>query len=940
MFLNDQETAIDLLYYEAVAKTVVRLIRATPATPVTVGVHGDWGAGKSSVLKMTSAALEEDDKALCLWFNGWTFEGFEDAKTVVIETIVEELRQARPHSTKVADAARKVLKRVDWLKVAKKAGGFAFTAMTGVPTFDQLEGLVARAKSLLANPQDAVSAQQLKAFAEQAGECIKERGDEADHLPHQMHKFREEFNELIAAAEIHQLVVIVDDLDRCLPATAIATLEAIRLFLFVPRTAFVIGADEQMIEYAVREHFPDLPPALGPVPYARNYLEKLIQVPFRIPALGLAETRIYVTLLQVEAALGPDDPRFKKLLDGAREELRRPWLSRGLDAASVAKILGTAVTPQISHAVEISTQISKILTEGTRGNPRQIKRFLNSMALRYAIAEARGFAQEIQPPVLAKIMLAESFAPDLYGQLARLAVASSDGKVKALAQLEQAMKGEQSTAETKPGRPDKKQEAAAAAASPAAELEEWSRSDWINGWAAIEPGLGDVDLRPYVFATRDKRSYLGGLATAAHLEGPARPSDRSPPLRARHGRRGGKTHRRGGRGGVRWTARDDPRQRGSHPRTQGHARAHPAHRTARRPAAQTPCIPQRAAAAQTWRLGREQFHQRPDGTCRGRGIQGTAAVLGHPGGQRQVEDGRDERVEAGGDRLMGTSKSYGGPGSGLVPSWADDPAPPATPPAGATPPVAPGQPAAPANPPGSPASPPSQPAQPDTAGTGAYSGAKRKFSAFARNGSASSLGGAMRRYVRSSGGPAKAARRMGAARAAGGRLLGFVRDAERVGVAEALRSRGLQNLAGQPAEDVFRGLVDIVCPPGGPIDEAISRQAMLDAMGDQVEAGVTDFGALSPDQLKEFFLDYVIRSIEGRVMSDIAARAVSLPDDVEQVMEIQQQLHDFIAGCTRSHLGGQLTSLSALTDQQIEARVSSVYEAAFDLVAAAGEAAE
>ncbi|MEA2728231.1 MAG: hypothetical protein QOF70_2706 [Acetobacteraceae bacterium] len=71
---------------------------------------------------------------------------------------------------------------------------------------------------------------------------------------------------------------------RRLPNTAIATLEAIRLFLFVERTAFVIGADEVMIEHSVREHFPDLPPSSGPASYARNYLEKLIQVPFRISA--------------------------------------------------------------------------------------------------------------------------------------------------------------------------------------------------------------------------------------------------------------------------------------------------------------------------------------------------------------------------------------------------------------------------------------------------------------------------------------------------------------------------------------------------------------------------------------------------------------------------------------------------------------------------------
>lgn len=50
------------------------------------------------------------------------------------------------------------------------------------------------------------------------------------------------------------------------------------------------------------------------------------------------------------------------------------------------------------------------------------------------------------------------------------------------------------------------------------ELEEWSKSEWAKTWAAIEPPLGEVDLRPYVFATRDKRSYLGGLAAAGHLE--------------------------------------------------------------------------------------------------------------------------------------------------------------------------------------------------------------------------------------------------------------------------------------------------------------------------------------------------------------------------------------------------------------------------------------
>src|SRR3546814_13240077 len=103
-----------------------------------------------------------------------------------------------------------------------------------------------------------------------------------------MHAFREEFEELLRRADIDRLVVLVDDLDRCLPETAIETLEAIRLFLFVPKAAFVIAADEGMIEYAVRQPFPDLPVAAGPAPEPRTPLAKPSPVPVRLPPTRLA----------------------------------------------------------------------------------------------------------------------------------------------------------------------------------------------------------------------------------------------------------------------------------------------------------------------------------------------------------------------------------------------------------------------------------------------------------------------------------------------------------------------------------------------------------------------------------------------------------------------------------------------------------------------------
>ena len=144
MIVADNETAVDLLYYESIARTVVRLVEEESDEPLSVGVHGDWGAGKSSVLMMVADALEGRDGVLCVRYNGWLFQGFEDAKAVLVETIVEELLRARSSTAKVRDKAKEVLRRVDWMKVARKAASFGLTAATGVPNAETIRSLRGR----------------------------------------------------------------------------------------------------------------------------------------------------------------------------------------------------------------------------------------------------------------------------------------------------------------------------------------------------------------------------------------------------------------------------------------------------------------------------------------------------------------------------------------------------------------------------------------------------------------------------------------------------------------------------------------------------------------------------------------------------------------------------------------------------------------------------
>ena len=515
MILTDNETKVDLLNNEAIAASIIGLLRAKPDHPMTIGVHGDWGAGKSSVLEMIEAGFADEDDVLCLKFNGWRFQGFEDAKIALIEGIVTGLVEKRPALNKAAAAVKDVFRRIDWLKVAKRAGGLAMTAFTGIPTPEQIGAIVGSLEAVVADPAKLATKENISTVIDEVKAVLKP--SEAKNVPEEVEAFRKAFDRLLKDAGVKQLVVLIDDLDRCLPDTAIETLEAIRLFVFTARTAFVVAADEAMIEYAVRKHFPDLPESTGPRDYARNYLEKLIQVPFRIPALGETETRIYVTLLLAGAEIGEEDADYAKLIAVAREKLKRPWTSGGLDAATVKTALGKQAE-NANNALALSDQIGPILASGTRGNPRQIKRFLNTLLLRERIATARGFGDDIKLPVLAKLMLAERFIPRLFEQIAFVAAVHPQGLCEDLGTLEQGLAAADGN-ESQAGAGKRQTAAESAPALDNAVVTEWKASDTVRDWARLSPKLAGLDLRPYLFVTKDKKDYFGPVSVLGHLAG-------------------------------------------------------------------------------------------------------------------------------------------------------------------------------------------------------------------------------------------------------------------------------------------------------------------------------------------------------------------------------------------------------------------------------------
>ncbi len=291
---------------------------------------------------------------------------------------------------------------------------------------------------------------------------------------------------------------------------------------------------------------------------------------------------------------------------------------------------------------------------------------------------------------------------------------------------------------------------------------------------------------------------------------------------------------------------------------------------------------------------------------------------------------------------MGTSKGYGGPPNGLVPTWLDSPA-------GGSGGYGGDNAQGNGGDQGGDGSDDLSNGDSGTLGGGSFTGARTAFTRFSRTGSSSSLGAALAGYVRGGngrggggggGGARRAAQRMGASRTTASRLLGIVRDIQRGEALNTLQRLDLGQLADRPAAEVFLSMLEFLCPPGGAIDEAISRQAILSAIENLDGAGPTEFDRLTPEQLREFFLDFVARSIEGRVIADIGARGITIAEDVEAIERTHEQLHDFINGCCRAHLSGLLTGIDQLTDREVEQRSNEIYEVAFELIADAAEDAQ
>jgi KAP family P-loop domain len=105
----DNETTIDLLGFDYLVDSLEVVLTDPRLLPVTVGVLGDWGSGKSSLLQMVGTRLGDDDGYVVVSFSPWRYQGYEDVKAALMEAVLEAVAHRFPPDD---EAAEKLIRRL------------------------------------------------------------------------------------------------------------------------------------------------------------------------------------------------------------------------------------------------------------------------------------------------------------------------------------------------------------------------------------------------------------------------------------------------------------------------------------------------------------------------------------------------------------------------------------------------------------------------------------------------------------------------------------------------------------------------------------------------------------------------------------------------------------------------------------------------------------
>lgn len=466
---KDIETSEDLLGYRFHAKLLKEIVLDKSMLPTSIGIFGNWGYGKSSLMLLLEKEINEEiamhvaegntPQILQVRFNGWQYESYETTKYSLIQVLLDSVEKYLSDNRDVFEKLDILLKRINLLKLG--------VLLLKKYVWDKIPNAIKSNLPQADDLKECIGVDDITKFQNEF---------QNEHTSLFVTKFRTLLESIVEEAKFDSIIVYIDDLDRCSGEKMIECIEAIKLFLNVKNTAFVLGADERMVERAIKEHYPEIEQDKRQIysPFS-DYLEKLIQIPYRLPRLSLNEQYTYILFLLLKSKY----PNFFNAVIKDYNDYKNKEPFGNYDAEKMRAALGENKIPDVETLIPIIPMMTRFLN----GSPRQLKRFLNTFDLRMRMVQVANI-REIDPTVLAKLMLLEynfkyqRLFESLYGmQLLGDGIIDKIGEVEECARQKKKLN-------------DKR-------------WQEWEEDNLVLDWLSLSPSLSGVNLKEYFWIARD-----------------------------------------------------------------------------------------------------------------------------------------------------------------------------------------------------------------------------------------------------------------------------------------------------------------------------------------------------------------------------------------------------------------------------------------------------
>ena len=407
---SDRPSATDQLNFSDYAQAFAEIIASEDTEPpLTIGIYGSWGIGKSSLLEMIAGEFENPEAGSTpvhvVEFNAWEYNSSEKIWPALVRRVMEEMERraqwtqwARFWDTVKRNLGREWRRRRAPLAVAVLAV-LAVAVVAAVQLELSSELILAALAALgISGAAKVISDVATNPVSKWVGTLV-ERDEYGEELPY-MREIRADLRflaeEMRGDGEQPRILVTIDDLDRCEPEKAVEVLQAVNQLLDFDAFVVCLGIDARVITAAVEAHYDQLLGEAGASGY--EYLDKIVQIPFRIPTPTPAEIESF---LAAQMPIRLDVPEVEALATptGAESDAGAAYGVRpdGLGTA------GDEGAQREAEPLTSTTQFSRNEVDGfrelapyIRSNPRHVKRLINvyrmvrTLAIRRDVKEILG----------------------------------------------------------------------------------------------------------------------------------------------------------------------------------------------------------------------------------------------------------------------------------------------------------------------------------------------------------------------------------------------------------------------------------------------------------------------------------------------------------------------------------------------------------------------